>query len=249
MRGRLADAGGETITMPFWNTDITGITQDAIRDSRTGVTPSKISLDSYQETAIAKTISIDGDQYAFNDASESYLAHISLIVANEFARVTQEMLLTRAATTDLSLDITGEAETGLNVDAILKARLLWNDAAGEMSPVLFAHTAQFSYLARTAEYKTLATSTGGIVKAEGDWSRFVVGNVHGIPVVLCDALPSSTAMLIGGGALGLYVADNPVSKKVDHAGSAVVTLDTHFRYAATLWKHNPRRVVKLITAE
>lgn len=253
---RIEDAGGETISFPYWNTDMTNMTQDAVRNSRTGVAANKISLASYDETASAKTVSIDGDEYAFRDGSENHLDHIAMVVGREFAKVVQAELITKAvAGTDLTLNITAETVKTLNVDAILEARLKWGDHAGELSPYLFVRTKQFSDLAKSSDYKTQAAGTNGLVNANEDWSKFVVGTVHGIPVVLCDACPTDTvpvtdthtALLVGPEAFGVYIADEPISRTVPHAGSTVVTLDSHFRYATTLFRHAPKRVVKIVT--
>jgi hypothetical protein len=58
--------GGNTVTFPIRNTTIpirntttTGMVQDQVSNSRTGVTPSKVSYDTYTENLKNKTVSID----------------------------------------------------------------------------------------------------------------------------------------------------------------------------------------------
>lgn len=256
--GRISDAGGDSISFTVWETDISGITQDAVRNSRTGVTPSKLSLSSYTENAITKTISIDGDRFALSDSSESAMEHISAIVGKEFSRVIQANLVTQAVDetngTDLELDVSATGK--MTVKAILDARLQWADRASELGqPTLLMHTKQFTDLATDADFKSMVQG-GSVTPAvpRSDWSRFVVAEVYGCNIVLLDTLPyvdattdTYTALMVAPGAFGVFVADNPQTVMVDHAGSTVQTIDTHFRYASTLFRHNPRRVVKLIT--
>lgn len=259
--GKLADAGGEKITFTRWDTDISNVTQDAVRNSRTGVTPSKLSLASYSEDALTKTISFDGDSFAMDDSSSDAVEAISLIVAMEFGRYIQSHLISQAidATngTNLSLDVTGTSAT-MTVDGLLDARLKWGEHAGGLYPVAFMHTAQFNALAKTEDYKQLASGAGSaLARQSNDWSRFIVATVHGMPIVLCDTLPSVaaagevpakyTALLIAQEAFGVYVSDSPRTNVIMHAGSTVKTIDTHWRWASTFYRHNPRRVVKLIT--
>ena len=152
---RITDAGGNTIDFSVWETDISAITQDAVRNSRTGVTPSKLTLADYTETAIAKTISIDADRYALGDASEDAIAHLANVVGREFSRVAQANMIAQAvhATngTDLVHDVTGETNKKMSVNAILRARLQYGEHASEIGqPYLFMKTSQFADLTTDA---------------------------------------------------------------------------------------------------
>lgn len=260
---RVSDSGGETITFTYWDTDIDGITQDAVRDSRTGVAPSKIELKSYNEQAKAKTISIDGDRFALSDSSEDAMAHITAIVSKEFSRVIQADLISKVMNpvggTNLKLDLaTGPTVSRMSVDALLDARLQWGEKASELPPICLMHTAQYNDLAKTNDYKTLVSGgSGSIVHQNADWSNYVVGYVHGIPIVLCDSLPktveddeitSHTALMVAPACFGVYISDEPQVEILSHAGSTVKTIDTHWRYATTMFRHAPRRAVKIITA-
>jgi len=267
--GKIADAGGEKIVFTRWNTDISGVTQDSVRNSRVGVAPSKLSLDSYTEDAVAKTISFDGDTFAMDDASENTDSAIEKIVAMEFAKHIQSKLIAQAVDTtevsgvpkgtNLSLDVTGTSGA-MTVDGLLEARLKWEEHASGLNPVAFIHTAQFLSLAKTEDYKKLAVNNGSaIARQEADWNNFVVSYVHGMPIVLCDSLPKTaaiedpetpatyTALLVAQDAFGVYVSNAPKVNVINHPGSTVKTIDTHWRWASTFYRHAPRRVVKFIT--
>lgn len=258
--GRIPDAGGNSIDFTIWETDVSSITKDAVTNSRTGVTPSKLTLASYTEAAKKKIISVDGDRYALNDSSEDAYVHLAVITGKEFAREVQANLIAQSVDetngTDLKLDISGATKKTMNVASILQARLQWGEHASEIgTPYLFMTTKQFADLAQDADFKSM--SAGGAatpVLAQGDWNKYVVATVYGVNIVLLDSLPVSedttpkiTSLMVGAGAYGVYVADAPETVVVDHAGSAVKTIDTHFRYASTMFRHNPKRVVQLVT--
>lgn len=258
--GRIADAGGNSIDFTVWDTDIEGITKDAVRNSRTGVTASKLSLSSYTENAISKTISIDADRYAIKDASEDVLNHISNVVGKEFAKVIQMNLIAQSVDTtngtDLVHDITGETVKKMNVASILKARLKWGEHSSEIgTPYLMMTTAQYADLASDTDFKAMAAGGSATpVLPNADWSKYVVANVFGCNIVLLDSLPATTgatpkitALMVGEGAFGVYVANEPETVFVDSPGSLIQTIDNHFRFATTMFRHNPRRVVQLIT--
>jgi hypothetical protein len=256
VRGRISDAGGDSIDFSVWETDVSAITQTAVRNSRTGVTPSKLSLTSYNEPAKTKIISIDGDRYAISDSSEDALLHLAQVIGKEFAREVQSNLITQAVDATNGTDLVHTAANKLTVSDILAARLKWADHASEIgAPYLFLASSQFADLATDSDFKTMAAGGSATpVLPQGDWTRFVVAQVFGVNLVLCDSLPvsagvSKTALMIGPGAFGIYVANSPETVMLDHAGSSVKTIDTHFRYASTMYRHNPRRVVKLVTSE
>lgn len=59
--------------------------------------------------------------------------------------------------------------------------------------------------------------------------------------------PRHTALLCRDASLGLYLKLLNEHVTIFHAGSSVVTLDFHSRFAGTLWRSRPRGVVKLTT--
>ncbi len=254
------NVGGDTITFSHWNTSLTGLTQPSVRTARAGVTPSKVSLADYQETAVSKTISIDIDSMTQDDSAESVRGHIAEITGAEFGRTLQDLLLANAINattgTTLALDITAQTLKTMNVDSILEARLKWGDHAGEYQPYLFMHSAQFTSLAKSSDFKTLAGGGAtALVRGVDDWSRFVVAQVHGIPIILLDnaqlidaSTPNKyTALMVAPGAFGAFVGTIPSPTVIRHPGSTVVTIDSHFRLSSTLYRHVPRRAVKLLT--
>jgi len=255
------NVGGDTITFSHWNTSLTGITQPSVRTARAGVTPSKVSLADYQEAAVSKTISIDIDSMTQDDSAESVRGHIAEITGAEFGRTLQDLLIANAINattgTTLALDITAQTLKTMNVDSILEARLKWGDHAGEFNqPYLFMHSAQFTSLAKSSDYKTLAGGGNtALVRGVDDWSRFVVGQVHGVNLCLLDnaqlidaSTPNKyTALMVAPGAFGAFIGTIPSPTVIRHPGSTVVTIDSHLRIATTLYRHAPRRVVKLVT--
>lgn len=252
VRGRLNDAGGDTIVFPVWETDTTGQVQAANRTTLTGVTPTKVELDSYTETAVTKVISVAADRFAVNDASEGFLDHLAVLVGREFGKTVQASLITAAEGTDLSYDATEVGAGGLTVNSIMRARTMWGDHASELgSPVLLCSTTAFIGLAESEDYKSLASS-GSTLVAGTDWIK-AVGIVHGVPIYLCDSVSSTgtpakyTNLLVAQEALGIYVADKPATERILTPGTAIATYDTYIRYAVTLWRNHPRRVVKLVS--
>lgn len=251
-----AGAGKDSITFPYWDTDVSAITQTAVRDSREGVAPSIVELKSATEQTITKTISVDIDSLAMRDAALNVNQHLATIGGKELGRECQALLLAKgaAAATAAGLDVDVTSETGaaanLSVNWILEALLAWGDHASELgAPVLFCSSQQFADLGMSQAYRELAQA-GLAAPGEGSTS-FVRATVHGIPIVLCDAIDKTdgkhNAMLVAPGAMGLFIADDPEVVEIRHAGSTVVTLDQHFRIAAHAFNHHPVRVVNLLT--
>ena len=252
-----AGAGKDSIVFPYWDTDVSAITQTAVRDSREGVAPSIVELKSATEQTITKTISVDIDSLAMRDAALNVNQHLATIGGKELGRECQALLLAKGAAAataaGLDVDVTGEsgAAANLSVNWILEALLAWGDHASELgAPVLFCSSQQFADLGMSQAYRELAQA-GLAAPGEGSTS-FVRATVHGIPIVLCDAIGKSgagvhNAMLVAPGAMGLFIADNPEVVEIRHAGSTVVTLDQHFRIAAHAFNHHPVRVVNLLT--
>lgn len=249
--------GSDTIKFPFWETDIAGITQDAVRNSRSGVAPSKLKLSAKAEESLTKTISIDVDKFMLTDSHSSVYEHIAHIVGAEFGRVIQDDIVGKALVNGIHFDYSG---IDLNIDTVLKSRGKWGDKLSEIrGATLFVRTDVFERMAEDSDYKRMVA--GGQytpIRQEEDWSELVVATINGIRVVLLDSIPdlldedekpvARQSLLVGEGFGGVYVADDPSTEEISHAGSAVKTIDSHFRFATTVFNHNPRRVVRITSA-
>lgn len=326
---RIMDAGGQSISFPYWDTSLDGFTKDSVVDSRTGVQPSKMSLKTYDESAELKTISVDLPEYLLGDAADDPMEHFALLAGHQLGVTIQTSCFRKgfslATGSPLVLDTGAETVKTMTVDAILDGGLKWGEKrSDQINLALLMHTKQFNDLAKTADYKGLAArGDSGIVEA--GLKGMVVGSVHNIPIALCDSLPSQagividsitragsvatvttvedhglqtgekisiegateveynvanatitvtgdktftyavsgtpatpatgspaikpryTAGLFSAGAFGLYLSNEPSLKKIDHAGSVVVTIDSHWRFSTTLFRHNPRRLVRIVT--
>lgn len=239
---------GNSISFPYWSETLPSA-QACTRDSRTGVTPDKISLAADTVTATARVVSIDFDSYALSDASADAWAHLAYVTGRSLALALQSDLITAAETTTLSLD--WSAEGNLTVDAILQARCEWGEYASEYSQcALFVTTPVFKGLAQTNDYKSAVTRDSSIGRQNEDWTHNPVAIIHGCSIYLNDSLTAAdgvaTCLLCAPEALQYFVADEPKSVLHRHAGSSVCTLDSHFRTACTLPKTAPRKVVKLL---
>ena len=248
-----AGSTGDIITFPYWNTDITGITQDAVRNSRTGVAASKVSLSSAPESAVTKVISIDLDSFAARDSALNVNKHIADIAGREFGREMQASLYAKivAAATAAGL-VVDRADSGgnLTVNAILEALLEWGDKSSELgTPVLFCSSQQFHDLGKSSDFRELAKA--GLATGAEAGNAFVRAVVHGVPIVLMDAIDKTdgehSAVLLAPGVAGVFASDEPETAEIRHPGSAVMTVDVHFRYASHCFKHNPVRGVVIKT--
>jgi hypothetical protein len=255
---RIKDAGGETIAFPYWESVVTA--KDVVRNSRTGVVPDKLTLKSHIETAESKVVSVDGDRYAMEDAADNAKNHLAYLTGIEFGKAIQSSLITKALDpvngTNLMLNVSAVAGGGkLTVDSILQARCQWGDNSSSIqSPVLFLRTSQFADLAISSDYKTAAAGFSPTV-VDAAQNGLIVGRVFGIPLVLLDSIPATVdgantyydALLVGAGAFGVYIADDPKSVIIDIPGSSVQVFDVHHRFSTTCFKSMPRRVVKIRT--
>ena len=80
-----------------------------------------------------------------------------------------------------------------------------------------------------------------------------VARIYGLDIYLLDELPidgdTHSAMLVGAGAFAAFVANQPSIEKIPHAGSTITTYDAVFRYATTMYRTAPRRVVLINSQE
>ncbi len=255
--GDVWSEGGNTVTFPYFDTTLTGQVQDQVNNSRTGVTPTKVSVSSYTETLSNKIVSLDFDKNVLRDASSAtdLNQHVGEVVARESAATIQNALITSAEGTSLELDITGESTTTLNVDSIVEAKMERGEWSGAGMPALFVHSKQYTDLAKSSDFKTLATAATTTLASAGNMPDGAVAMVHGCWVVLMDSISTNTvpdpdqytALLVYPDALGLYMKQEIEASEKTHAGSSVLTYDFDFRFTTTLYRNNPRGVVKLIT--
>ena len=249
-----ARGGNDKLDIPTFTTDLSDMVKAAVRDSRAGVDPEKVTMDSYQEDVLSRVISIDADSLALEDAPEYVQEHLSAIIAERVSASIQADLIAKAAGTSLELDITGETDKALTVDGLLRAKMKWGDYFGEAEPVAFLHPKQFEDLALTEDFKELGSAATGSLVTVAAGASPIAARVHGIDIVVLNGLPVTagtpdklTALLCQPGALPFSIRKNPETHLIRHPGSAVVTLDTTFRWVSTLARRQPRPVVKLIT--
>lgn len=244
--------GGNTITFPYFDT-ATGLVQTNPGATRTGVTPSKVSMNSYEESLKSKIISLDFDKNAMSDVLQSagLNEHVGEMVASESALDIQSSLILSAEETDLALSILGDTTKTLNVDAIAQAKMKRGEHADDGIPILFVHTKQATDLMLTSDFKTLASAaTTAIVKAGASVPPGAIGMIHGAWVVVMDsirnqaAIPaisgitrsSTTATVTTAAAHGLRVGDYVVisgATETQYNGTWVVAsvpTDTTFTY-------------------
>lgn len=254
IRPKSYDAAGNTVTFQVWNTDTSGIVQNQVKNSRTGVTPSKLSATSYTETLLDKIVSLEADEDVFTD-SEGVNEHIAEVVSNEMMGEVQATLIARGAATALSLDISAGsgAAAKLSVDAIAEAKAKRGEHAGKGMPILFVNSKQFTDLQKTSDFKSLGSAATNSIVQAGGLPPGTVAVVWGVAIVLLDAIAADgssnyTSLMCWPGSLGLWVKKEVTHKgPINHAGSNVVTHDFSARWGATLIRQNPRGVVKLIT--
>lgn len=234
------------------NLDYEYLLETSVSNSRDGVSGYAFAQSSYVETLQEKTISIDFDGHLFNDTIPGQLkSFYADIVAKKSAAAIQRDLLDKAEDTNLVFDVTGESTKTLTCDYILAARMEWGEMANSAIPALFISSSQYKDLAQTSDFKTLAAAFNRSIVDANVNSAGPIAKIHGVDVWLCDSITKTgsdyTAIMGMPGALGLYIKDVVALDPIRHAGSTVVTLDYHFRWASTLYRNSPRGTVKLIT--
>lgn len=320
--------GGNTVTFPYFDTTITGLVQDNPGATRTGVTPSKISMGTYTEELSSKIVSFDVDKNALMDVSGKVdlMGHVADLVAQESGVTIQDLLVLKANDTTLVHSILSESTKTLNVDAIGAAKLKRGEYADDDMPILFVHTDQAKSLLASSDFKTLSSAaTTAIVKAGASIPPGAVGMVHNSWVVIMDSIRNQktlpaissitrssttatvtfasahglktgdyvqiagaeqseyngvqevtylaattvtftvsgspatpatgtlttvknyTSLMIWPGGVGFYPKKEVTGEVKTHAGTTVITIDFDFRFTGTLYRVQPRKVVKLVT--
>lgn len=249
------NGAGNTITFPYWDTNVSGLVQNQT-NSRTGVTPGGFTMSTYTETIQNKIISLDFEKNVLTDIAPS--ADLNGVVANKVAKLSaadiQSLLITKAETTNLSLDITAASTKTVTVDSIVRAKMLRGEYA-EGTPALFLHSKQFADLATTSDYKSLASAANPAIVSAMGLPPGTVAVVHGVAIVLMDSVSidttpnpdTYTALMLWPGALQLYIKQTVEASQKTHAGSNTITMDFDFRYGATLFRDSPRGAIKFIT--
>lgn len=191
------DRVGETVTIRTFVTDSSGFAKDAVRDSRTGVTAEKLQMASYTELVENKTVSIDGDIFAMTDAGLEVVSdHLQDVVIESYARTIQRSLIGKAMQTDLLHDLTVGGGAGLvTIDSILDAKMAWGEhASGVAGAVLFLHSKQYRDLAKTEDFKALASAATPAVVEGGAAGSPIVATVHGIGIALLDSIVNTAGL-------------------------------------------------------
>lgn len=264
--------GGNTVTFPYFNTTTTGLVQDNPGATRTGVTPSKVSMGTYTESVYSKVISFDMDKNAIADmqgGASRMNGHVAEVVASESAVDVQSKLVLAAHETDLVHSILGDSTKTLNVDAILEAKMKRGEYADDAVPILFCHTSQLTDLMQSSDFKTLASAaTTALVQAGMRVPMGAAGMVHNCWVVPMNSvrhqadLPaisgitrsSTTATATTASAHGLIAGDYVTisgATETEYNGTfavASVPTSTTFTYTVTGTPDTPATGSPVFTA-
>lgn len=248
---------GSKVTYPCWSdplsADFDYMVQTTVSNSRTGVNGYAFQQSSYTEDLLEKTVSVDIDNVLRADMipDNGVIEFYADVVSKGMARAIQADLISKAESTNLSVDITGESTKTLTVESILRARMEWGEYANSAKPALFVHSKQYKDLAKSTDFVSIVN---GFNRNLGDADPNSIGpvaNIHGVDLWLCDSITKTgnnyTSLMIMPDSLVLFIKDVETVDPIRHAGSRVVTLDTHFRWSSTLLRNSPRGVVKLIT--
>jgi hypothetical protein len=268
---RILSRGGNKVTFPMWVTSLTGMVQANPGATRTGVTPAKVAMDTYEETVASKIISIDFDKNALEDvAPEADLnGHVAEVVATQSAINIQDALVLKAEETDLEYSALGASTKTLTVDGIAEAKFQRGEYADDGMPILFVHTDQCVDILQSSDFKSLSTAaTTALVKAGVFVPPGTIGIVHNCWVVPMDSvrhqksLPaissitrsSSTATVTTASAHGLRVGDYITisgATETEYNGTfkiATVPTDATFTYAVTGTPDTPATGTPVFTA-
>lgn len=193
--GGIYNEGGNTVTFPYFNTDI-DVVQDNPGATRSGVTPTKVSMGSYEEPVRSKIISIDMEKYALTDASRraNLPQHVAGVVATQSAVTIQRQLVLSAHDTDLQLSLLGETDKTLSVDSILEAKMKRGEYADEGMPILYASSKQLTDLAKSSDFKTLASANTPAIVNGMNPPQGALGVVHGCWVKSMDSIRNTASL-------------------------------------------------------
>jgi hypothetical protein len=247
--------GGNTLTFPYWDTDKSAIVQDSV-ETRTGVTPSKITMDTYTETVRNKIVSFDFSENALEDILQSANPnqHVAEIVASESMLEIQANLISKANGTNLVDEVsyvhgTAASQT-LTVDAIGRAKMAWGEKAAGKMPGLFVHSKQFTDLIATSDFKNLGTATTNNAIVQAQAAQNAQAMVHGVLIYLLDSITlkggtvssitrsSQVATLTTAAAHNFVVGDSIVvsgATQTEYNGTFTITgvTDTTLTYTVT----------------
>lgn len=188
--------GGNTITLPYFDTDLS-IVQDNPGATRTGVTPSKISMGTYTEDVSSKIISIDFDKRVITDTASKvdWNSHVALVVAKASAKSVQDSLVLSAEETDLIVSTLAESTKTLTVDAIATAKMKRGENVLDSgTPILFAHSLQILDLMKTSDFKTLASAATAEIVKLGAPPPGTIGIIHGCWLIPMDSIRHQNAI-------------------------------------------------------
>jgi hypothetical protein len=191
-----------------------------VRTSKTGVEGEKIKIGKYTEDVLGKTIPVEYDMFALQDAARisDVNGFLGRVIAQSQAETVQRSLIDRAAAPGAyERSRLGETVKTMTVDAILNAKMAWGEKVAMFSPGnrpgLYVHSKQFEDLAQTADYKSLGTaSTTSIVEIEQMAGAQAI--VHGVPIYPLDSVPNSGGLTLTGITRASAVATATATKTI-----------------------------------
>lgn len=224
---KLAQSGGKTINMPYWE-DLTG--DDEVLSDSTALTPEKIQAG--KDVAV---LLMRGKAWSANDLAKALsgsdpMAAIGDLVASYWARSMQKTainLLTgtfaAASMANKVSDISSESPGTFTGETFLDALYKMGDAAENISGIVM-HSATMASLRKQ-----------NLIQTELDSNNQVINLYMGKRVIIDDSCPNSegifTTYLFGPGAIGLGNGGAPVPTETDRdslAGDDILINRKHY---------------------
>ncbi len=231
--------GSNTLTFPYWDTNKSVIMQDQV-ETRTGVSPSKISMDYYTVEVNNKIVSFDFSENMLEDILQSANpnAHVAEIVASESRLEIQGALISDAESSPLMdeanyLSASANTQT-LTVDSILRGKMVWGEKAAGAVPGLFVHSKQFTDLAQSDDFKKLGTATTNNAIVQAQAPQGAVAMVHGCLIYLLDSVTQKGGSIVSitrEGNLATVTTEGPHRFKV--GDKVVISGATQTEYNGT----------------
>ncbi|KTG25388.1 coat protein [Idiomarina sp. WRN-38] len=244
---RLAQSGGKTLNMPFWN-DLTGA--DEILSDSSALTPGKINAG--QDVAV---LHMRGRAWSVNDlatalSGDDPMAAIADLVANYWARRYQAVALaslkgvmadnSASDSGDMIVDVAGAtvadvtADTKFHGDVFIDGQATFGDALGGLSGIAF-HPNVYHNLKKVDQISFERESQGDLEIETYRGLRVIVDrNLPYTPAAgsaAADAAAQYTSYLFGSGAIGMGQGGAPVPSETDRdslAGEDILITRSHF---------------------
>jgi hypothetical protein len=243
----LAQSGGKTLNMPFWN-DLTG--SDEILSDSAALTPGKIAAG--QDVAV---LHMRGRAWSVNDlatalSGDDPMAAVADLVASYWARRYQAVALSslagafadNAATggSDMIVDVAGAtnadvtAETKFHGDVFIDGQATFGDSLGGLSGIAF-HPNVYHALKKIDQISFEKESEGDLEIETYRGLRVIVDRhlpyTPAAGTATTSAAAKYTSYLFGTGALGMGQGGAPVPTETDRdslAGDDILVTRTHF---------------------